>query len=147
MGKSHPGCDLSAFCRKNGIENAEFFPAYRNEEKPALYRSIDLINCIYGADTEVTRLALPNKLYDCVLFKKPILVSEHTYLAEIVRQYGLGLAVGLERESVAERLDDYFAAFDRAAFEDGCRRFLQRSRQEQARYLAALGDFFDRKMP
>lgn len=143
VGKSHPGCDLPAFCRRSGIENAEFFPAYRNEEKPALYRSIDLINCVYGADTEVTRLALPNKLYDCVLFKKPILVSENTYLAEIVLQYGLGLAVALERESVEARLDAYFAAFDREAFEDGCRRFLQRSRQEQKRYLAALGDFFD----
>ena len=141
MGKSHPGCDFPGFCRRNHIENVRFFPAYQNEDKPELYRAIDLINSIYGADTEVTRLALPNKLYDCALFKKPILVSEGTYLASVVREYQMGLSVDLGTESVEARLDEYLSAFDREAFENGCTRFLRRVRQERDLYLSALRKF------
>lgn len=141
MGKSHPGCDLPGFCQENGIENVRFFPAYRNEEKPALYRAVDLINSVYGADTEVTRLALPNKLYDCALFKKPILVSKGTYLASVVQKYGLGLAVDVESDPVEACIEGYLSAFDRAAFEHGCACFLRRVRQERSAYLAALDNF------
>lgn len=141
IGKRHPGFDLPGFCQENSIKNVRFFPAYRNEEKPALYRGVDLINSIYGADTKVTRLALPNKLYDCVLFKKPILVSKGTYLASIVQEYGLGLAVDLETDPVESCLDAYLSAFDRAAFESSCVRFLRQVRREQQSYLTALDQF------
>jgi len=145
MGKSHPGYNLPKFCQKHGIENVKFFPAYRNEEKPKLYRDIDLINSIYGMDTEITRLALPNKLYDCALFKKPILVSKGTYLASIVQKYNLGLAVDIETDPVESCLDAYLSTFDRSAFETGCARFLQQVREERQSYLAALDDFCEEK--
>ncbi len=141
VGKPHLGCDLPGFCKENHIHNVEFGPVYRNEEKPAIYRSIDLINSIYGGGSQITQLALPNKLYDCILFKKPILVSKGTYLASIVEQYRLGLAVDIDNDPVVEMVQAFLDAFDPAAFDENCRRFLQKVKAETAVYQAALDQF------
>lgn len=147
VGKPHLGCDLPSFCRENHIRNAAFYPAFQNHEKPEIYRSIQLINCVYGNHNQVVRLLLPNRLYDCVLFKKPILVSKDTYLAEVVAQYGLGLAVDVEQEDVAAMVDAYLAEFDREAFEEGCRRFLERVDRECESYSHALQVFCGEEAP
>ena len=141
VGKQHLGCDLESFCQKNNISNAEFHPAFSNEQKPAIYRQIQLINCIYGNHNQVVRLLLPNRLYDCVLFKKPILVSKGTYLAEIVAQYHLGLAVDVETEDAVQAVCSYLEAFDRNAFEHGCRQFLEKVEQEITVFNQVLHSF------
>lgn len=141
VGKAHLGCDLPAFCRTHAVRNAEFHPAFQNEEKPAIYQDIQLINCVYGDDTPVTRLLLPNRLYDCVLFKIPILVSKNTYLAQVVEAYHLGLALDAEHEDPVKRVHNYLASFDRAAFEAGCCDFLQKTEQEIRDYQNALHAF------
>ena len=141
VGKLHPGCDLREYCRNRGIDNVEFQPAFYNVEKPRIYEHIDIINSVYGADSPIVRLALPNKLYDCALFKIPILVSRGTYLAKLVDDYSLGLAVDLKTEKVDECLDRYLRAFDKDKFERGCRAFLKMAREEDIEYRAAVTRF------
>ncbi|MBR3979357.1 MAG: hypothetical protein IKJ94_07030 [Oscillospiraceae bacterium] len=147
VGKAHLGCDLSPFCKENGIENAEFHPAFRNEEKPQIYQDIDLINCVYGNNNQVVKLLLPNRLYDCILFKKPILVSKNTYLEEVVQEYNLGIAVDPEQENVVAQVDAYLEAFDRESFQEGCRSFLDRVNREITNYTRALEAFCDTNAP
>lgn len=132
IGKTHPGCDLQSFCRENEIDNVAFLPAYRNEEKPQIYRTIDMINCVYGSDSPIVKLALPNKLYDCILFKKPIIVSKDTFLAEIVEEYGVGLAVDVDRDDVPAMVEDYLSKFNHKDFEIGCNRLLKKVQEESA---------------
>lgn len=141
VGKPHLGCDLEPFCQKNNINNAEFHPAFTNDRKPAIYRDIQLINCIYGNHNQVVRLLLPNRLYDCVLFKKPILVSSGTYLAEVVAQYHLGISVDVEADDVVQAVNAYLENFDPAVFEQGCRQFLEKVEEEIAVYDAVLRTF------
>jgi len=141
VGKAHLGCDLQPFCRENGIQNADFAPAFTNDQKPDIYRNIQLINCVYGNDNQVVRLLLPNRLYDCVLFKKPILVSKGTYLADVVAQYHLGIAVDPKTENVVQAVDNYISDFDRAAFEQGCAEFLAGVEADVALYQKALEGF------
>lgn len=141
VGKAHLGCDLPGFCKEKSIRNAEFHPAFQNHEKPSIYRDIQLINCIYGNHNQVVRLLLPNRLYDCVLFKKPILVSQGTYLAEVVREYHLGTAVDVAQGNVVKEVEAYLAEFDHESFEDGCLRFLERVNGEIRDYADALENF------
>ncbi len=141
VGKVHPACDLQSFCQENHIQNAAFYPAFMNDEKPRIYKSVDLINCVYGSGSEIVQLALPNKLYDCILYKKPMLVSKGNFLARVVQQYHLGLAVDIEKDSVVQMTDDYLRNFDYEAFEQGCETFLQVVLQDQAKFEDAL-DFF-----
>ena len=73
--------------------------------------------------------------------KKPILVSKGTYLAEIVTQYRLGLAVDVETEDTVRAVRSYLETFDPIAFEEGCRQFLDRVEQEIKVYNHALQNF------
>lgn len=141
VGKPHLGCDLQSFCTEKQIENVQFLPAYKNAEKPEIYRTIDMINCVYGGGTEIVRLALPNKLYDCILFKKPMMVSKGTYLAKIVEQYHLGLAVDVETNDVAQIVDTYLENFDSDAFLAGCNAFLKKVKSESIVFKHVLERF------
>lgn len=140
-GKSHLGCDLESFCKKNSIQNAAFHPAFTNDQKPAIYQDIHLINCVYGNHNQVVRLLLPNRLYDCVLFKKPIIVSKGTYLEKVVSQYQLGLAVDVENDNVVQSVTAYLENFDKTAFEAGCAHFLEKVQTEITAYYNALHAF------
>lgn len=147
VGKVHPGCDLRPFCQENNIRNAVFFSSFTNDQKPAIYRDIHLINCVYGNSNQVVRLLLPNRLYDCALLKKPILVSKGTYLAEVVAEYDLGIAVDAENENVVQAVEAYLKVFDCGRFEQGCRRFLETVERELAEYTKALEDFCQERQP
>lgn len=141
VGKAHLGCDLPSFCEENGIRNAEFLPAFENHQKPKIYQDIQLINSVYGCNSPVVRLALPNRLYDCALFKKPIIVSQNTYLAEVVQEHAMGVAVDVEHEDVVEKVEAYLKAFDRDAFINGCKKFLEKVNAEVEEYKNALRSF------
>ncbi|MBE6007939.1 MAG: glycosyltransferase family 4 protein [Lachnospiraceae bacterium] len=141
VGRMHLGCDLPLFCEKNKIDNVEFYPSFINIQKPEIYRSIDVINSIYGDETEIVRLALPNKLYDCALYKKPIMVSKGTYLADVVIKYNLGIAVDIKNEDVVEILERYLEKFDCEKFELGCQNFLESIKEDLKGYTDALYDF------
>lgn len=138
IGKAHLGCDLQPFCIEYGIKNVEFRSTFTNEQKPAIYQDIQLINSIYGCESQVVKLLLPNRLYDSVLFKKPILVSKGTYLADVVSEYGLGVALDVEKENIVQVLEDYLANFDREKFDQGCRFFLAKVEDEIKEYKQAL---------
>ncbi len=145
VGKVHPECDLQAFCQRNGICNADFFSAYDNVQKPQIYRDIDLINAVYGNKTSEVVLALPNKLYDCVLFKKPIIVSSGTCLAKLVQQYNLGIAIDVEQDDVETVLNRYLETFDPDLFQAGCRDFLKLAQQEEAIAEQRVTEFLSEK--
>lgn len=147
VGNVHPSCDLVRFCQEQRVNNVQFYPAFDNDEKPRIYESIDFINCVYGANTKVVQLALPNKLYDSILYKKPMLVSKGTYLAQIVEQYHLGLAVDIETDPVVEMINDYLENFDQIVFEKGCEAFLQIVLQEQANFDDTLERFCSKSIP
>ena len=140
-GKVHKGCELEAFCKKRRISNVEFYPEYDNYMKPEIYKSIDLINSIYRDNSPVEKLALPNRLYDCILFKKPIIVSDGTFLAEQVKKYNLGLAVNLKQDDLVRKIDEYIANFDKQEFEKGCNKFLDKALAENSIYMNKVNLF------
>lgn len=120
IGKVHEGIDLEGYCTKKSISNVEFQPAYINSDKPKIYQGIDFINAIYGNKNNTVRTALPNKLYDSILYKVPIIVSKGTFLAEIVEKYHLGFAIDIEKEDVYHVLKQYIENFNEKVFIDGC---------------------------
>ena len=145
VGKVHPGCDLRGFCAKIHMTNVEFLPPYENRQKPAIYDRIDLINSVYGASTPVTRIALPNRLYDAALYKKPILVSKGTLLSQIVESNSMGLAIDTQEADLAGKLDAYLQQFDRDAFVKGCDAFLSGVIRDEEQMKMKIDEFVDEK--
>ena len=141
IGKQHPGCYLEEYCTSNKIKNVKFYPTFVNSDKPRIYQTIDIINSVYGSNTLEVSSALPNKLYDCILYKKPIIVSKDTFLNEVVDNYNLGVAVDVETENIKEKLQEYLSQFNEATFLSGCAQYLDVVRNEKNECLKKINKF------
>jgi succinoglycan biosynthesis protein ExoL len=62
------------------------------------YSSVDVIYAVYDHLDFNCQVAMPNKFYEAILFKKPIIVSSGTYLAERVEELGIGMVVNIETD-------------------------------------------------
>ena len=58
------------------------------------------IYSVYDADMSNVRVALPNKLYESVYCRLPIIVAKNTYLEKVVNDWGVG--IGVDHNSVEE---------------------------------------------
>ena len=64
-----------------------------NTQIADLYGMVDCVYAVYDADNPNVRIALPNKLYESILCELPIIVAKQTYLAELVKEWGVGISV------------------------------------------------------
>lgn len=77
------------------------------DDLPQIYASVDLMLCTYDQRFKNVCYAEPNKLYESLFFHTPIIVSQGTFLAEKVKQLGVGFAVdAFSDESIDELLAD-----------------------------------------
>ena len=75
-------------------ENVTYCGRYNYDKDIAgLYGSCDAIYSVYDSQMKNVSIALPNKLYEAVYCRLPIIVSKGTYLAEIVEKYKVGIAI------------------------------------------------------
>lgn len=140
VGKFNIDCNLKAYCKKNNINNVMFKGEFRNEDKPLIYRKIDLINAIYGCKgLEVTTL-LPNRLYDGVIFKKPVIATKGTFLGGLVEKFSLGIAVDLNK-NISEEVTKFINNFDDKKFIRACDNFLTIAQKEQQIFINRICDF------
>ena len=68
-------------------------PYNYNLEIKEIYSFVDLIYSVYDYDIQNVRLAMPNKFYESIITKIPILVSKNTYLEKRVIEAGIGIGV------------------------------------------------------
>lgn len=139
-GLRNDGWTVDTYCEEHGVLNVEFEGEFDNHEKYKIYKKIDIINALYGGKTMEVVSALPNKLYDAALFKKPIMVSAGTYLAEIVTKYKLGFVIE-DVSMVKEKLDSYVATFDANDFSDNAEWFLMQVHADQEKVKNKIADF------
>ncbi|GHT69694.1 hypothetical protein FACS1894110_19670 [Spirochaetia bacterium] len=80
--------DLEYFINKNQIK---YFGTFKYpDDLENIYKQTDLSFIMYNSNILNVRLALPNKLYESMFFKRPVLVTKNTFLAEKVSKYGIG---------------------------------------------------------
>ena len=74
-------------------------------EIAAIYTDLDLIWCVYDTSFQNVRIAMPNKFYEAILSKTPIVVAEDTYVGSRVRSAGIGTCVPCtDPEAIANTL-------------------------------------------
>lgn len=71
-----------------------------NARAAELYGRCDVMYSVYDADMRNVRVALPNKLYESTYCEIPLIVAKNTYLAQVVEDWGVGVAV--DHKSVEE---------------------------------------------
>ena len=84
--------EIEQLCKNE--PHIEWIGRFDFEEQAAyLYGKCDVIYSVYNADLNNVRVALPNKLYESVYCEMPLIVAKNTYLAQIVKEWGVGLSV------------------------------------------------------
>lgn len=99
---------VEAYAAKH--ENISYFGPYNVfTDAQRIYNSMDVIYLVYDSDQVSlnNRLALPNKLYECMYYKVPIICSKETYLAEIVVGSGIGTAINYKEPKAIENTITY----------------------------------------
>lgn len=93
---------------------------FRNpDDMPAVYESLDLVLATYDSDSINAQYAEPNKMYESIFFRVPIIVSKGTFLSKKVERLGIGYSVdalnnddidnfvqSLSKQSILEKIDN-----------------------------------------
>ncbi len=66
---------------------------------PAIYSGIDMVLCTYSPTFGV-KYAEPNKLYEAIYFRCPIIVSENVFLGDKVKRLNVGYVINAMDEDV-----------------------------------------------
>ncbi len=107
---------LKKYVEGNNINNVKFKPPYSDDNKRDLYKKykINFINAAYGNNSFNATKLTPNKLYDSLFYKIPIIVSKNTHLEKIVDKYDIGIAVDLN--DIREKINIYIKSFNYEKF-------------------------------
>ncbi len=112
------GEEFKALCEK--YDNIHFHGKFRNpDDLPSIYEKIDLVLSTYDATYINAQYAEPNKMYEAIFFRTPVIVSSNTFLAKKVSRLGIGYHInaldkqeivsfvnGLTSVDINERIDD-----------------------------------------
>jgi succinoglycan biosynthesis protein ExoL len=75
-------------------ENIQYHGRFESpKDLPIIYSNVDVVVATYDVGTVNERYAEPNKLYESIFFRCPIIVSSGTFLAEKVHRMGIGYNV------------------------------------------------------
>ena len=114
---------ITEYCKnKKGVV---FYGKYDyKKEIASIYGLVDCVYAVYDADNPNVRIALPNKLYESILCRLPIIVSKGTYLSELVEKWRVGYSVSHNNpEELIECLTNlsskkWMVNFDKAIYDE-----------------------------
>lgn len=92
--------DEKLFEQLKEYPNCKFHGAFNSPlDLPQIYSSIDLVLSTYDVESVNVLYAEPNKIYEAIYFRTPIIVSSGTFLAEKVNRLNIGFDVDAMDES------------------------------------------------
>lgn len=95
-------------------------PFKNPDDLPEIYSKLDLVLSTYDIEFENVRYAEPNKLYEAIFFRTPIIVSENTFLGDKVRKLGVGFSVDSLNEKAVIKLLDSLTPASIGKIKDSC---------------------------
>lgn len=98
-------------------DNIIYFGPYNAFTDTArIYNSLDVIYLVYDIDQVSlnNRLALPNKLYECMYYQVPLICSKGTYLEELVIDLAIGTSINYKEPKSIENAVLYISKNDKS---------------------------------
>ncbi|MDD4082443.1 MAG: hypothetical protein PHD05_03570 [Sphaerochaetaceae bacterium] len=134
-------CKIIEYVKTEKIDNVIFTGPFNNEDKPQIHKKVDMINALYGNDNLIVTTALPNKLYDAIIYRKPIIVSKGTYLGEVVEKFKIGIAIDVEYDDIKQKIQDFWYNFEVEEFYKNCDELLMMFNEEQKNTIKDILNF------
>lgn len=116
---------LQDFIDENKIKNVILLDRFDPSETVKHFSEANIINNVYGNDNKYLDFALSNKLYYAAQLKKPILVSERTYMEKISKKYNFGISYKTETNNVADFVYEQYIQLDNNLLNIGANNFLK----------------------
>lgn len=102
-------------------DNIIFHGKFSNpSDLPAIYEQIDLLLCTYPPTLGV-KYAEPNKLYEAIYFRCPIIVSEKVFLGDKVKKLNIGYVIDAMDENKIRLFLESLNASDYQSKIDACK--------------------------
>ena len=136
------GDDLRLLCDK--YSNVHFHGKFRNpDDLPDIYGSIDMVLASYDATSINAQYAEPNKMYEAIFFRVPIIVSKGTFLSRKVESLGIGYAInGLEKDEIRRFLSE----LTKESYEEKIRNLCVIPREDAINVNPAMFKYLDEKL-
>lgn len=113
---------LMEYVKENNIENVSFAGRYRKQEEMGIVNNYDFIS-IYLLNGLNADTCMANRFYLSAVMRKPMIVNNGSYQADIAKKYGIGIILD-DVHSFEDTISEYIRNFDSEHYECGCRRFL-----------------------
>lgn len=84
---------ISKYLKVNNITNVIMTGMYKKEDEQSLYLSSSIINVLRYNDNINNKTALPNRVYNSVIYGRPMFAFNQTFLSNLVKTYNLGLVI------------------------------------------------------
>ena len=119
-------------------ENVHFHGRFKNpDELPSVYSQIDVVISTYDVENINVQYAEPNKLYESIYYRTPIVVSKGTFLAKQVERFHSGYSVDVSKDEniislvhqIEQEINEMTTSMkriDRMVAVDSCGELLQR---------------------
>lgn len=101
---------LQAYAQRLACNRICFHGAYSPRDKAAILPKVDILFNAYGHGIPLLDCALSNKLYDALIYKKPILTCPNTYMTEIAGV--MAFPIELAESGTLDALYDWYMGID-----------------------------------
>ncbi len=132
--------NINEYIDLNNIKNVRLTGRYKKEDEEDLYKTTDLVNVLIPKESINSKTLLPNRLYNAVIYGKPMLAFYGTYLAEQIENNKLGIVIS-SFERVEEQIIDYLNNFDSNIFDIHRKIFFETVIKENDKFKMQLEDF------
>lgn len=94
-------------------DNISYHGKFSNPDGlPGIYSDIDMVLCTYPPTLSV-KYAEPNKLYEAIYFRCPIIVSENVFLGDKVRRLNVGYVINAMDEN---KIKEFLSSLDAESY-------------------------------
>lgn len=115
---------LKKYIEDHKINNIKLNGRYKKEEEEGIYKSTNLVNILLYDNSINYRTLLTNRLYNSVLYGKPIITISGTYQANVIKKYDIGLVLN-SLDNLDAQIDEYINTFSCESYNKGRIEFLK----------------------
>lgn len=123
-GDGEVNIDIENYIKRHNIKNVFITGRYYKEDESIFYQKSDLINVIIPNNEINSKTLLPNRLYNALLFGKPLITLDGTYLAKQIEKYKIGIVIN-SLNNVEYDILEYIKYFDKKNYENGRLNFIR----------------------
>lgn len=132
--------NIISYIESNRITNVFVTGRYHKKDEEKLYKNSDLVNILLTNEGINNKTALPNRLYNAIIYGKPLITFEGIYTSELVSKYNLGIVIN-SLVDMDQKIIDYFKHLDFNEFSMGRKEFITKVIYDNALFVNKLRVF------